>query len=41
MQFLKANPQYFFADTLTKIIYNNNPWMDQVPKAEEFDEFKS
>lgn len=40
MQFLKANPQYFFADTLTKIIYNNSPWMDQIPKAEEFANLK-
>ncbi|MFI5128867.1 MAG: M16 family metallopeptidase [Chitinophagales bacterium] len=40
MQFMKSNPQYFFADTATKIIYNNNPWMDQIPKAEEFDNLK-
>ena len=40
LKFMKANPQYFFADTLTKIIYNNSPWMDQLPKAEEFENLK-
>jgi len=39
-QFLKGNPQYFFADTLTKIVYNNSPWMDQLPKSEEFENLK-
>jgi zinc protease len=36
MMFLKGNPQYFFADTLFKIAYNNNPWMNPLPKAEDF-----
>lgn len=40
MQFMKGNPQYFFQDTLTKIFYNNNPWMDQLPKVEEFENLK-
>ena len=40
MQFLKSNPQFFFADTLTKIIYNNNPWMNQLPKVEEYANLK-
>jgi len=37
MQFLKGNPQFFFADTVSKIIYNNNPWISDVPKAEDYD----
>jgi len=36
MMFLKANPQYFYADTMFKIAYNNNPWMNPLPKAEDF-----
>jgi zinc protease len=36
MMFLKSNPQYFYADTLYKIAYNNNPWMNPLPKAEDF-----
>jgi zinc protease len=39
-KFMKSNPQIFFIDTLTKIIYNNSPWVAQVPKAEEFDNLK-
>ena len=40
MMFLKGNPQYFYADTMLKIAYNNNPWMDPLPKAEEFENLK-
>jgi len=36
MMFLKSNPQYFYADTLLKIAYKNNPWMNPLPKAEDF-----
>lgn len=36
MMFLKSNPQYFYADTLYKIAYNNNPWMNPLPKPEDF-----
>jgi zinc protease len=39
-KFMKSNPQIFFVDTLTKIIYNNSPWVGQVPKPEEFDNLK-
>jgi zinc protease len=37
MQFMKSNPQYYFADTLSKIMYNNSPWVSEIPRAEEFD----
>jgi zinc protease len=37
VQFLKGNPRAFYQDTLTKIIYNNNPWMSAIPTEEEFD----
>jgi zinc protease len=40
LQFLKANPQFYYADTLSKIIYNNNPWMGQLPTAEEYANLK-
>ncbi len=40
VQFMKANPQFYFADTSIKVIYNNNPWMDQLPKTEEYDNLK-
>lgn len=36
LQFIKGNPQVFYQDTLTKIVYNNSPWMNQVPTEEEF-----
>jgi zinc protease len=26
----------YYQDTLTKIIYNNNPWMNQIPTEQEF-----
>jgi zinc protease len=39
LAFAKANPQYFFQDTLVKIVYNNNPWMasEGIPTAEMLD----
>lgn len=37
LQFLKSNPQAFFADTLSKVAYNNNPWAAGVPSAEDYD----
>jgi zinc protease len=37
LQFLKQNPQAFYQDTLTKIVYNNNPWAGGIPTAEEYD----
>jgi zinc protease len=40
MQFLKGNPQFFYQDTLVKIVYNNNPWMNPLPKVEEFENLK-
>jgi zinc protease len=41
MKFMKASPQYFFIDTLSKVIYNNNPWADSpLPDPAEFDNLK-
>ena len=40
LQFLKSNPQFFFQDTLGKIIYNGNPWMNAVPTVQEFENLK-
>lgn len=37
LQYLKQNPQTFFSDTIAKIAYNNNPWADGVPSAEDYD----
>ncbi len=37
VQFLKQNPQMFYQDTLSKIVYSSNPWMDQIPEEEDFD----
>jgi len=37
LQFLKSNPRAFYSDTLTKIVYNNSPWVTAVPKPEDFD----
>lgn len=37
IQNLKANPNSYFRDTLTKVQYNNNPWADGIPKPENFD----
>lgn len=36
-QFMKSNPQFFYIDTLTKIVYNNSPWVSGVPKPEDYD----
>lgn len=36
-QFMKENPRYFFSDTVSKIIYNNNPWVSNIPKAEDYE----
>ena len=37
LEFLSKNPQASYQDTLNKIIYNNNPWMNAIPKAEDYD----
>jgi zinc protease len=34
---MKANPASYFADTLSKIEYNNNPWAPGLPQASDFD----
>jgi zinc protease len=38
LQFLKSNPRAFFADTLTKIVYNGSPWVSAIPKPEDYDD---
>ncbi len=40
LQFLKANPRYFFQDTLTKIVYNGSPWVSALPTVQEFENLK-
>jgi len=40
LQFIKANPRFFFQDTISKIIYNNSPWVSVLPTAQEFDNLK-
>ena len=38
VQFIKQNPQAWYADTLMKIVYNNHPWADGgIPKPEDLD----
>lgn len=37
LEFLNKNPQIAYQDTLSKIIYNNNPWMDAVPTPADYD----
>jgi zinc protease len=37
LQFIKADPQTFYQDTLTQILYNGNPWKNQIPTAEDLD----
>jgi zinc protease len=39
LQYITANPQAAFADTLSKVLYNNNPLAKRpFPKASDFDE---
>jgi zinc protease len=40
IQFMKSNPQAFFQDTLMKIIYNSNPWMNLLPSEQEYNNLK-
>ena len=38
LQFIKQNPQAWYADTLTRVLYNNHPWADNpVPSPEDFE----
>jgi zinc protease len=37
LQYIKADPNTFYQDTLTQILYNGNPWMNQIPTAEDLD----
>ena len=37
IQNMKANPSNYFADTLSKILYHNNPWASGIPDASDFD----
>ena len=36
VKFLKDNPQAYFQDTLMKIVYKNNPWVDGMPTEEDY-----
>ena len=40
LQFLKANPRYFFQDTISKIAYNSSPWVSVLPTTQEFENLK-
>ena len=40
LQFIKANPRLFFQDTLTKIIYNNSPWVRVIPTVADIENLK-
>ncbi|MEO5684385.1 MAG: insulinase family protein [Chitinophagaceae bacterium] len=37
LEFLSKNPQLSYQDTLNKIIYDNNPWMNAIPKVSDYD----
>ena len=37
LQNIKSNPNYYFADTLVKIEFNNNPWAAGIPSASDYD----
>jgi zinc protease len=38
LQFVMQNPQAWYADTLTKILYNNHPWADGgIPRPQDLD----
>jgi zinc protease len=37
VQNIRLNPRLFYQDTLTKIVYKNNPWAVEFPTAQEFD----
>ncbi|MEI6950444.1 insulinase family protein [Paraflavisolibacter sp. H34] len=36
IQFMRQNPRAFYQDTLTKIVFNNNPWASYLPTEKEF-----
>ncbi|MBY0482146.1 MAG: insulinase family protein [Chitinophagaceae bacterium] len=38
LQNMKANPNFYFADTLAKIQYQNHPWAPNLPAASDFDQ---
>ena len=38
VKFLRQNPGIFYQDTLTKIIYNNNPWQGNIPFEADYDQ---
>lgn len=37
VQNILSNPQAFYSDSLTKILYNNSPWYAGIPRPEDFD----
>ena len=41
VKFIMQNPRAFFSDTLTKIIYNNNPWAGGIPNEAYYDKLNA
>ncbi|HEY0356650.1 MAG TPA: insulinase family protein, partial [Flavisolibacter sp.] len=37
LQYIKADPNTFYQDTMTQILYNGNPWTNMIPTAEDLD----
>ncbi|MCC7402178.1 MAG: insulinase family protein [Chitinophagaceae bacterium] len=37
IQFLKSNPQFYYQDTVVRVLYNNSPWMSPLISVEEFE----
>jgi zinc protease len=38
LQFLSKDPRAAYQDTLQKIAYNNHPWVEGIPKSEDYDQ---
>jgi zinc protease len=38
VQFIRQNPGIYYQDTLSKIIYNNNPWQSSIPAEADYDQ---
>lgn len=38
VQFLKQNPGLYYQDTLSKILYNNNPWQNSIPSESDYNQ---
>ena len=40
LEYLSKDPSASYEDTLQKIAYNNNPWVDGIPKPADYDKIK-